>query len=176
MKTHPFVLLATASAWTLATPSLSGAGPERQVITSAEQLPRRVVQLPKLPSYYLDAPKAEVQALADALERDLRGDLARFDIRDAATLREYQRSLLGLAQFRGDWSAVPALVEELKRLQDKPGPRATSGTIALILAEHRTGGHDAAWGIRVRPGSGFQSARRSHRVRRGGRGGEQPVG
>ena len=145
MKTHPFLLLATASAWTLATQPLSGASSERQVITSAEQLPRRVVQLAKLPSYYLDAPKAEVQALADALERDLRGDLARFDIRDAATLREYQRSLLGLAQFRGDWSAVPALVEELKRLQDKPGPRATSGTIALILAEHRTGGHDAAW-------------------------------
>jgi hypothetical protein len=39
----------------------------RQVITSAEQLPRRVVKLDKLPSQYLDAPRAEVLALAEAL-------------------------------------------------------------------------------------------------------------
>lgn len=32
----------------------------RQVITSAEQLPRRVVKLDKLPSQYLEAPRAEV--------------------------------------------------------------------------------------------------------------------
>jgi acetyl-CoA acetyltransferase len=35
----------------------------RQVITSAEQLPRRTVKLDKLPSQYLDAPRAEVLTL-----------------------------------------------------------------------------------------------------------------
>lgn len=69
MKTHPFLLLATASVWTLAAQPQPGESTKRQVITSADQLPRRVVQLAKLPSKYLEAPKAEVQAVADALER-----------------------------------------------------------------------------------------------------------
>jgi subtilisin family serine protease len=117
----------------------------RQVITSAEQLPRRTVKLDKLPSQYLDAPRAEVQALADALEKNLREDLQKFDIQDAATLRSYFGVLLTLAQFKGDWAAVPALVERLKALQDKPGPRATTGTMATIVAEQQLGKRDAAW-------------------------------
>jgi len=117
----------------------------RQVITSAEQLPRRVVKLDKLPSQYLEAPRAEVLALAEALEKNLRDDLAKYDIQDAATMRAYVGSLLGLVQFRGDWAAVPALVERIKALQDKPGPRAMTGTMTLILAEHQTAKRDAAW-------------------------------
>jgi hypothetical protein len=124
--------------------SMAPAG-TRQVITSAEQMPRRVVKLDKLPSQYLAAPRAEVLALAEALERNLRDDLAKFDIQDAATMRAYVNSLLGLAQFRGDWAAVPALVERLKSLQDKPGPRAMTGTMSLILAEHQSARRDAAW-------------------------------
>jgi subtilisin family serine protease len=130
-----------ANAQTPSAPAAAG----RQVITSAEQLPRRVIKLDKLPSQYLEAPRAEVLALAEVLERNLRDDLERFDIQDAATLRDYVSSLLALAQLRGDWAAVPALVERLKSLQDKPGPRATTGTIATILAEQQTGRRDAAW-------------------------------
>ena len=118
---------------------------QRQVITSSEQLPRRVVKLDKLPSQYLEAPRAEVLALADALEKNLRDDLAKFDIQDAATMRSYIGSLLTLAQFKGDWAAVPGLVAQLKALQDKPGPRATTGTLATIVAEQQTGKRDAAW-------------------------------
>ncbi|MFN5700429.1 MAG: hypothetical protein ACK47V_07345, partial [Betaproteobacteria bacterium] len=118
---------------------------QRQVITSSEQLPRRVVKLDKLPSQYLEAPRAEVLALADTLEKNLRDDLARFDIQDAATMRGYIGSLLTLAQYKGDWAAVPGLVAQLKALQDKPGPRATTGTMATIVAEQQTGKRDAAW-------------------------------
>ena len=128
----------------LAQAAAPGAG-TRQVITSAEQLPRRTVKLDKLPSQYLDAPRAEVQALADALEKNLREDLQKFDIQDAATLRSYYGALLTLAQFRGDWGAVPALVERLKALQDKPGPRATTGTLAMLVAEQQSQKRDAAW-------------------------------
>ena len=117
----------------------------RQVITSAEQLPRRTVKLDKLPSQYLEAPRAELQALADVLEKNLREDLQKYDIQDAATLRSYYGTLLSLAQFKGDWAAVPALVERLKALQDKPGPRATTGTLAGILAEQQLGQRDATW-------------------------------
>ena len=135
----------TAQAQAQAQAQAPAAATAREVITSAEQLPRRVIKLDKLPSEYLDAPRAEVQKLADAFEKNLRDDLARFDIKDAATLRGYYGSLLSLAQFRGDWAAVPALVERLKSLQDKPGPRATTGTMATILAEQQTGKRDNAW-------------------------------
>ncbi|MFM8666835.1 MAG: hypothetical protein ACKOE3_11965, partial [Betaproteobacteria bacterium] len=125
----------------------AGAAPagQRQVVTSSEQLPRRVVKLDKLPSQYLEAPRAEVQALADALEKNLRDDLAKFDIQDAATMRGYIGALLNLAQFKGDWAAIPGLVAQLKALQDKPGPRATTGTMATVVAEQQTGKRDAAW-------------------------------
>lgn len=125
----------------------AGAAPagQRQVVTSSEQLPRRVVKLDKLPSQYLEAPRAEVQALADALEKNLRDDLAKFDIQDAATMRGYIGALLNLAQFKGDWAAIPGLVAQLKVLQDKPGPRATTGTMATVVAEQQTGKRDAAW-------------------------------
>lgn len=125
-------------------PAATAAAP-KTVVTSAEQLPRRTVKLDKLPSQYLDTPRAEVQALADALEKNLRDDLQKFDIQDAATLRGYYGVLLTLAQFKGDWAAVPALVDRLKALQDKPGPRATTGTMATILAEQQTNRRDAAW-------------------------------
>ena len=117
----------------------------KTVITSADQLPRRTVKLALLPSQYLTAPKAEVQALADQLEKNARADLAAFDIQDAATQRAYVGTLLTLAQFKGDWAAVPGLVAQLKALQDKPGPRATTGVLALILAEQQQGKKDAAW-------------------------------
>ncbi len=119
--------------------------PSKEVITSAEQLPRRTIKLDKLPSEYLDAPKAEVLALAEGLERNLRADLEKYEIRDAATQRAYMNVLMTLAQFKGDWAAVPPLVEQLRALQDKPGPRATAGLLASILRDQQLGAKDAAW-------------------------------
>ncbi|MFM7507735.1 MAG: hypothetical protein ACKO3M_14495, partial [Rubrivivax sp.] len=120
-------------------------GASRTVVTSSEQLPRRTVTLARLPSEYLAGPREQLLPLAAQLEANLRGDLERFDIQDPATLRAYHGALLTLAQLRGDWAAVPAIVERLKALQDKPGPRATTGQLALLLAEQQTGRRDAAW-------------------------------
>lgn len=117
----------------------------RTVVTAADQLPRRTMTLDRLPSEYLAGPREPLLALAGELEARLKDDLARYDIQDAATQRAYQGQLLTLAQFRGDWAAVPALVERMRALQDKPGPRATTGMLALLLAEQRSAGRDAAW-------------------------------
>lgn len=124
-----------------ATPICTSADAQgRTIVTSAEQLPRRTVTLERLPSEYLTAPREQLLPLADELEARLRGDLDRYDIQDAATLRTYQSTLLALAQFRGDWAAVPALVERLRALQDKPGPRAANGLLAQIVAEQQENG------------------------------------
>jgi hypothetical protein len=128
-----------------AAPAPQAAAGTREVVTTADQLPRRTVRLDKLPSQYLDAPRAELQTMADALERNLRADLERYEIRDASTLRGYHGMLLLLAQFKGDWAAVPAAVETLRHLQDKPGQKATTGVLANLLAEQQAGGRDSAW-------------------------------
>jgi len=147
---HPPLALAVAlsvAALGAALPAAAQPTPSaaREVVQSADQLPRRTVKLAKLPSQYLEAPPAEVLALAMALEANLRADLARYDIRDAATLRSYYSGLLVVAQFKGDWAAVPALVDELRKLQDKPGPRATSGLLSLVIGEQRAGAKGADW-------------------------------
>ncbi|MCA3217624.1 MAG: hypothetical protein ING59_03510, partial [Burkholderiales bacterium] len=71
------VVLAACQAAVVANAQTPGApaAAARQVITSAEQLPRRVIKLDKLPSQYLEAPLAEVLALAAVLEKNLRDDL-----------------------------------------------------------------------------------------------------
>lgn len=145
MRLHRPLLLAALIAAALPAAAQAPATPAKTVITSAEQLPRRSVKLDKLPSLYLSAPKAEVLQLAEQLEKNARADLAAFEIRDAATQRAYLGTLLTLAQFKGDWAALPALVEQLRALQDKPGPRATTGVLAGILAEQQMAKRDAAW-------------------------------
>jgi hypothetical protein len=141
-------MLATLVAATLPalaqTPAPPGAG-GKTVITSQEQLPRRTITLAKLPSEYLTAPRAELLALAAQLEQNARADLAAYDIQDAATMRAYLGTLLTLAQFRGDWAAVPGLVGQLQALQDKPGPRATTGVLARLVADQQSGQKDTAW-------------------------------
>ncbi|KPF52807.1 hypothetical protein D621_10815 [beta proteobacterium AAP51] len=139
------LVLATLIAAALPALAQTSPAPAKTVITSLEQLPRRTVQLDKLPSQYLSAPRAEVLALAEQLERNAQADLAAYEIRDAATMRSYVGALLTMAQFRGDWAAVPGLVAQLRQLQDKPGPRATTGVLALLLSEQQTGQKDTAW-------------------------------
>ena len=112
-------------------------------ITRADQLPRRNYMLSKLPSELLEAPMADLLPLADALERDIRADLAQYDIQDAATLRGLEGALASLAMLRGNWKAVPAQVQRLRELQDKPAQKLTTGVLLEILAEVRSAGGDA---------------------------------
>lgn len=117
----------------------------RTVVSSAEQLPRRTVTLGKLPSEYLQAPVAELLAMLAPVERSLKDDLARYEIRDAATLRGYYAAQVTLAQLHQDWTAVPPLLAHMRELQDKPGPKAVSGISTRLMMQARQEGRDAAW-------------------------------
>jgi Subtilase family len=117
----------------------------RQVVTRADQLPRRVYSLALKPSEYLARPLAEVKPLAAQVEADIRSDLQAYDIQDPATQRGMLSLLAALAQIRGDWAAVPALTAQARALQDKPGLRQTSGVITDLLAQQQLEQRDAAW-------------------------------
>jgi hypothetical protein len=118
---------------------------QRQVVTRADQLPRRMVTLDKLPSEYLAAPTATLKPLGAKLEADLQAELAAHDIQDAATLRERYGALAALAQLRGDWAAVPGWTAKARALQDKPGARLASGVLTDLLAQQQLEKRDAAW-------------------------------
>jgi hypothetical protein len=112
-------------------------------ISRADQLPRRTHLLPKLPSELLEGPVSDLMPLADALERDIVADLARFDIQDAATLRAMVSTRLNIALLRGDWAAVAPLAVQLRALQDKPGPKLTIGVLSELVARMKREGKDA---------------------------------
>lgn len=115
----------------------------RTPITRADQLPRRTYTLPRLPSELLEGPLADLLPLIDAIERDLLSDLARFDIQDQATLRGFVATRMNIAALRGDWPAIAPLAAQLRTLQDKPGPKLTSGLLFELMAQVKREGKDA---------------------------------
>lgn len=130
-----------ASAWAPA--SALAQAVAKTPITRADQLPRRTYTLPKLPSELLEGPLAELLPLAQELERDIVADLARFDIQDPATLRAMVATRLNIALLRSDWAAVAPLAGQLRSLQDKPGPKVTSGVLSELVAQMKREGKGA---------------------------------
>lgn len=148
MTLRPRVLaIALAAAGAVPAQAQSPAPPTaaRSVVQTADELPRRSIPLARLPSELLTAPLPEVLALAQQIERGLDADDARYEIRDAATQRQRLSWRLAAAQLRRDWPAARRLAAHIRSLQDKPGPRATSGLVGDLIGEQRSGGHDAAW-------------------------------
>ena len=117
----------------------------RQVVSRADQLPRRDHVLPALPSELLLTPLETLQPLGARLEAQLAADLAAYDIQDNATLRDLYTARATLAQLRGDWGAVPGWTAKARALQDKPAGRLASGVLTDLLAHQRQAQRDAGW-------------------------------
>ena len=112
----------------------------KQVITSAEQVPRHSYAVqPDVRKLLLDNDRSD--RLMQALEKDLTADLGAYDIRDAATLQEYHKALAAIDFLRGNPAGVRAHVSRIRELEDKPGPRLTSGLITLALLDSCKSGH-----------------------------------
>ncbi len=139
------VAMTLAAAWPALQPQPAQAQPAqgKTAITRADQLPRRSHTLPKLPSELLEGPLSELMPLADALERDMLTDLARYEIRDQAALRAMVGTRMNIALLRGDWAAVAPLAVQLRALQDKPGPKLTSGVLSELVAQMKRDGKGA---------------------------------
>ena len=100
--------------------------------------------MPKLPSALIEGPVGELVPLADRLEADIVSDLAAFEIQDASTMRSMLTTRLQIAMLKGEWSQVPGLASEVRRLQDKPAGRLTAGALSEIVAQVAEKGGDVA--------------------------------
>ncbi|APV49189.1 hypothetical protein BWI17_05535 [Betaproteobacteria bacterium GR16-43] len=115
--------------------------PEKKVITSADQMPRRQYLIPKLPSELLDVPKAEVMPVVEAVDKDLKNDLETLDIRDRATRTGIMGARAQIATFRGDFAGAMAITRDIRSQQEKAADKLTYGvTLENVLMTRQKGG------------------------------------
>ncbi|HET7728803.1 MAG TPA: S8 family serine peptidase [Usitatibacter sp.] len=114
---------------------------EKKVITSADQLPRRQYAIGRLPSELLDAPKPELDAVVEAVDKDIANDLATLDIRDRATRTAMLSARAQFAVHRGDFAAAQQFLRDIRGQQEKEADKLTSGiSLENILEARRRGG------------------------------------
>ena len=85
-----------AAAVTLAVLTSGPKAQQKQAIERADQLPATSYPISKAPSALLHDEKG-LGELMRSLRADLESDLAKYDIRDSATLRSYYRTLSRIA-------------------------------------------------------------------------------
>jgi len=115
---------------------------ERTVITRLSDLPTYTYSLPAKPSVMVRDPAA-VRALAESIEKDIRSDLARFDIQDVTAVRRMHGTLLTVAMLKGDDAEAARQVAIVREMQEKPAAKLTSGRITEAVIAARQGPVDA---------------------------------
>ncbi|HSG88509.1 MAG TPA: S8 family serine peptidase, partial [Pseudomonadales bacterium] len=130
-----FAALALAAAPALAdAPAAQG----KTVITRLSDLPTYTYPMPAKPSVMVRDPAA-VRALAEAIEKDIRADLAKFDIQDVTAVRRMHGTLLTIAMIKGDDAEAQKQVGIVRGMQEKPSAKLTSGRITEALIAARQG-------------------------------------
>jgi len=114
----------------------------RTAITRLSDLPTYTYTLPAKPSVMVRDPAA-VLALADAIEKDIRSDLANFDIQDVTAVRRMHGTLLTIAMLKGDAAEARRQLAIVRDMEEKPAAKLTTGRITEAVLEARQGPADA---------------------------------
>jgi len=114
----------------------------KTVITKLSDLPTYTYTLPAKPSVMVKDPAA-VRALAEAIEKDIRSDLAKFDIQDVTAVRRMHGTLLTAAMLKGEDAEAAKQVAIVRDMQEKPAAKLTSGRITEAVLAARQGPADA---------------------------------
>jgi len=114
----------------------------KTVITKLSDLPTYTYTLPAKPSVMVKDPVA-VRALAEAIEKDIRSDLAKFDIQDVTAVRRMHGTLLTAAMLKGEDAEAAKQVAIVREMQEKPAAKLTSGRITEAVLAARQGPADA---------------------------------
>jgi hypothetical protein len=113
---------------------------EKKIITSADQLPRRIYAVGKLPSELLTAPKPELDALIGQLDHDTATDLETLDIPDRAARAAMLNTRAQIAIHRGDYKAAKDWLLQIRAEQEKAAERLTSGAFLEAILDARIKG------------------------------------
>jgi subtilisin family serine protease len=105
----------------------------RTRIETADQLPRHAYPVPESATALVED-DAQFAALAADLEADLVADLAKYEIGDRATLKEYYGTLSSLALIGGQHDVALAWIDSVRAIENKPALKALAGTLERALA------------------------------------------
>lgn len=107
---------------------------QKIVINKADELPRRSYKLEGTAMQLLEDRK-QLDKLAAELTRNLESDLAKYDIRDDATLKGYYSTLHILHLRAGEYDKSVALVQRMRELESKPAVRHVTGMFTLAYVD-----------------------------------------
>ena len=118
--------------------AFAGIAADRPVIERKDDLPRHTYQM-NLPVVELYAPgnRAELLRLAREVARDVRNDLATYDIRDDNTVQGFYSVLGNVAILEGRWQEYLGYLEKRRELESKEANRLTMGLFGEALAHTR---------------------------------------
>jgi subtilisin family serine protease len=114
----------------------------KKPVSSAADLPQFTYPVDGPPSALLDADPATFAAFGAKVGADVDAVLAGYDVHDHATLRDLLEEKLELEVLAGTQDAqVPATVQQLRAVEDKPDARLTGGVLesAIVAARVATG-------------------------------------
>ncbi|HEX8255406.1 MAG TPA: S8 family serine peptidase [Thermoanaerobaculia bacterium] len=108
--------------------------PKKIVISKADELPRRSYKIEGTAAQLLEDRK-QLDRLSRELIQNLESDLAKYDIRDEATLKGYYSALHVLYLRNGEYDKAAALVTKMREVETKPALRHTTGLFALAYID-----------------------------------------
>lgn len=106
----------------------------KTVVTDQTQLPRVAYPMPTPPSTLLTASDAAFAPFLASVEADVEKTLARYDIQDKATLRDYLATRLAGQVLKNDAAGIRAAVAELRAAETKPASALLAGRLQLAYA------------------------------------------
>lgn len=139
----PALALAAMAAVTILVslpPAAAAAAPAAKIpITKLADLPPHTYKIPDKPSA-LVSNKAAILELANAVEKDMKADLDKYDIQDQTATRRIYGTLLTIAMLKHDYPAAKSLVTIVRGLQEKPAQKLTSGLLAEAMMKTNESG------------------------------------
>ncbi|HUU02693.1 MAG TPA: hypothetical protein VM425_14750 [Myxococcota bacterium] len=130
MKSHLAVRFALAACLILVLGTLTVSGAAEKIkITKLDDLPRYTYKIEGKAVDFLNN-DAAVMKLADQVKRDLKKDLATYDIADKTTVQGYYASLGTVALLKGNYDTYLDYLKKRRDLEDKEASRLTMGLFA----------------------------------------------
>jgi hypothetical protein len=119
----------------------------KPIIEKPIDLPEHTYRVPPEPGkLVVDA--AAFAELAKQMRADLERDLADYDIRDKAIVKDHLFHLAILDALDGKWSAATERLDRASALEEKPALRIMMGLTIRVWAAAIAAGHDDATGFR----------------------------